>query len=49
MLTSLLYRKALSKFQPDIKILFLHLRNFEKQIRSYKKQKAPCYKAFHIR
>ena len=49
MLTSLLYRKVLSKFQPDIKILFLRLRNFEKQIRSYKKREASCYKAFHIR
>ena len=38
----------LSEIQPDIKILFLRLRNFEKQIRSNKKRKAPCYKAFHI-
>ena len=49
MLTSLFYRKALSKSLPDIKILFLRLRNFEKQIRSNKKWKAPCHKAFHIR
>ena len=49
MLTSLFYRKVLSKSLPDIKILFLHLRNFEKLIRSYKKRKAPYHKAFHIR
>ena len=49
MLTSLFYRKVLSKSLPDIKILFLRLRNFEKQIRSNKKWKARCHKAFHIR
>ncbi len=49
MLTSLLYRIVLSKFQPDIKILFLRLRNFEKQIRSYKKRKTSYHKAFHMR
>lgn len=49
MLTSLFYQKVLSKSLPNIKILFLRLRNFEKQIRSYKKQKAPYHKAFHIR
>ena len=49
MLTSLFYRKVMSKSLPDIKILFLRLRNFEKQIRSNKKRKAPCHKAFLIR
>ena len=49
MLTNLFYRKVLSKSRPDIKILFLRLKNFEKQIRSYKKWKAPCLKAFYIR
>ena len=49
MLTSLFYRKVLSKSLPDIKILFLRLRNFEKQIRSNKKWEARCHKAFHIR
>lgn len=43
------FRKVLSKFLPDIKILFSRLRNFEKQIRNYKKAEAPCHKAFHIR
>ena len=42
------FRKVLSKSLPDIKILFLHLKNFEKQIRIYKKRKAPCHKAFHM-
>lgn len=49
MLTNLFYRKVMSKFLPDIKILFFRLRNFEKQIRRYKKRKAPCHKAFRIR
>lgn len=39
----------MSKSLPDIKILFFNLRNFEKQIRNYKKRKAPYHKAFHIR
>ena len=43
------FQKVLSKSLPDIKILFLRLRNLEKQIRSHKKQKAPCHKTFHIR
>ena len=43
------FRKVSSKSLPNIKILFLHLKNFEKQIRGYKKRKAPYHKAFHIR
>lgn len=43
------FRKVSSKSLPNIKILFLHLKNFEKQIRGYKKWKVPYYKAFHIR
>ena len=49
MLTNLFYRKMMSKFLTDIKILFFRLRNFEKQIRRCKKRKAPCHKAFRIR
>ena len=43
------FRKVSSKSLPNIKILFLHLKNFEKQIRGYKKWKVLYYKAFHIR
>ena len=43
------FRKVSSKSLPNIKILFLHLKNFEKQIRSYKKRKTSYHKAFHMR